>query len=115
LLEEVIGNPDEILYDSLRQYIAVCLTIWFVEGRVWKMDLIVRHDPEADVLVLKVGEGALANEELLDNDVVLGYDNDGKMVSVEMLDASKKGLFNALLELARFRRDTVKHLLSKIS
>jgi len=78
------------------------------------MDLIVRYDPEADVLVLKVREGALANEELLDNDDVLGYDNEGKMVSVEILDASKKGLFNALLELARFRRATVEHLLSKL-
>ena len=78
------------------------------------MDLIVRYDPEADVLVLKVREGALANEELLDNDVVLGYDNEGKMVSVEILDASKKGLFNALLELARFRKDTIERLLSKI-
>ena len=52
------------------------------------MDLIVRYDPEADVLVLKVREGALANEELLDNDVILGYDNEGKMVSVEIFDAS---------------------------
>jgi len=79
------------------------------------MDLIVRYDPEADVLVLKVREGALANEELLDNDVILGYDDEGKVVSVEILDASKKGLFNALLELARFRRETVEHLLSKLS
>jgi len=79
-----------------------------------EMDLIVRYDPEADVLVLKIREGALANEELLDKDVVLGYDNEGKMVSVEILDASKKGLFNALLELARSRKDAVKHMLSKI-
>jgi len=78
------------------------------------MGLIVRYDPEADVLALKVREGALANEELLDNDVVLGYDDEGKVVSVEILDASKKGLFDALLELARFRRETVEHLLSKL-
>jgi uncharacterized protein YuzE len=85
-----------------------------LEERGWMMDLIIRYDPEADVLVLKVREGALANEELLDNDVILGYDNEGKMVSVEIFDASKKGLFNALLELAKFRRDKVEHLLSKI-
>jgi len=78
------------------------------------MDLIVRYDPEADVLALKVREGALADEELLDNDVVLGYDNEGKMVSVEILDASKKGLLNALFELARSGKDAVKHLLSKM-
>ena len=78
------------------------------------MDLIVRYDLEADVLALKVREGALADEELLDNDVVLGYDNEGKMVSVEILDASKKGLLNALFELARSGKDAVKHLLSKM-
>ena len=78
------------------------------------MNLTVKYDPEADVLVFKVREGALADEELLDNDVVLGYDNEGKMVSVEILDASKKGLLNALFELARFRKDAVNHLLSKI-
>lgn len=78
------------------------------------MDLTVRYDPEAGVLVLKVREGALTNEELLETDVVLGYDNEGKMFSVEILDASKKGLFNVLLELATSRKDAVKHLLSKI-
>ena len=78
------------------------------------MNLTVKYDPEADVLVFKVREGALANEELLDNDIVLDYDNEGKMVSVEILDASKKGLLNALFELARSRKDAVKHMLSKI-
>jgi len=78
------------------------------------MDLIIKYDSEADVLVLKVKEGALANEELLDDDIVLGYGNDGKIVSVEILDASRKGLLNALLELAKSKRDAAKLLLSKI-
>ena len=79
------------------------------------MDLIVRYDPEADVLVLRVREGALADEELLDNDVVLGYDNEGKTVSVEILDASKKGDYSMhFLDPARSRKDTAKHILSKI-
>jgi len=38
------------------------------------MDLIVNYDPEADVLALKLREGLVVDEELLDNDVVLGYD-----------------------------------------
>jgi uncharacterized protein YuzE len=38
------------------------------------MDLIINYDPEADVLVLKLREGLVVDEELLDNDVVLGYD-----------------------------------------
>jgi uncharacterized protein YuzE len=58
------------------------------------MDLIIRYDPEADVLVVRFKEGALADEELLDNDVILGYDSEGKIVSVEIMDASRKGLIN---------------------
>jgi uncharacterized protein YuzE len=61
------------------------------------MALIINYDLEADVLVLKVKESALVNEELLDNDVVLGYDRNRKIVSVEVLDASRKGLLNILL------------------
>jgi uncharacterized protein YuzE len=38
------------------------------------MDLIINYDPEADVLALKLREGLVVDEELLDNDVVLGYD-----------------------------------------
>ena len=38
------------------------------------MDLIINYDTEADVLVLKLREGLVVDEELLDNDVVLGYD-----------------------------------------
>jgi len=78
------------------------------------MDPIIKYDPEADVLVFKVKEGALVDEELLNNDVILGYDGEGKIVSVEIIDASKKGLLNVLIELAKSRKDTVKLLLSKI-
>ena len=77
------------------------------------MDLIINYDPEADVLVLKLKEGALADEELRDNDAILGYGKDGKVVSVEILDASKKGLLNALLELAKSKKEAAKLLLSK--
>jgi uncharacterized protein YuzE len=78
------------------------------------MDLIIKYDSAADVFVVKVREGALVNEELLDSDVVLGYDRKGKVVSVEILDASKKGLLSAFLELAKSNKDTAKLLLSKI-
>jgi uncharacterized protein YuzE len=79
------------------------------------MDLIINYDPEADVLVLKLREGLVVDEELLDNDAVLGYDGDGKIVSVEVLDASKRGLMNALIELAKAKREAVKLVLSRIS
>jgi uncharacterized protein YuzE len=86
-----------------------------VKGEVGVMDLIINYDSEADVLVLKLREGSLVDEELLDNDVVLGYDGDGKVVSMEILDASRKGLLNVLVELAKARREAVELILSKIS
>jgi uncharacterized protein YuzE len=76
---------------------------------------LIRYDPEADVLAVKVREGALAEEELLDNDVILGCDKSGKLVSLEILDASKKGLRSAFVELAKSKKETTKLLLSKIS
>jgi uncharacterized protein YuzE len=79
------------------------------------MDLIIKYDPEADVLVIKLKEGSLVDEELLDNDVILGYDSKGNMVSMEILDASRKGLMNALFELAKSRKEEVRFLLSKIN
>jgi uncharacterized protein YuzE len=71
------------------------------------MYLIMNYDSYADVLVLKFGEGLV--------DVVLGYDCDGRVVSVEVLDASKRGLMNVLIELAKAKREAVKLILSKIS
>ena len=78
------------------------------------MDSIINYDPEADVLVLKLREGLVVDEELLDN-VVLGYGGDGRIVSVEVLDASNRGLMKALIELAKVKREAVKLILSKIS
>ena len=71
------------------------------EEEGWEMDLIIRYDPEADVLVVKIGEGAVADEELLDNDAAVGYDREGRVVYVEVLDASKKGLISAFAVLAK--------------
>jgi uncharacterized protein YuzE len=77
------------------------------------MDLIVKYDPEADVLTIKIKEGALADEELLDNDIILGYNSDKNLVSIEVLDASKKGLLNALTELTKSKSNVARFLLSK--
>jgi len=40
---------------------------------------------------------------------------DGKVGSMEILDASRKGLLIALVELAKARKEAVKLMLSKIS
>ncbi|MEM1508237.1 MAG: DUF2283 domain-containing protein [Candidatus Bathyarchaeia archaeon] len=79
------------------------------------MDLAIKYDSDVDVLVLKIRDGTLANEELLDNDIILGYDKDGKLLYVEVMDASKKGLINTLLDLAKNRKEAAKLILSKIT
>jgi uncharacterized protein YuzE len=57
--------------------------------------------PRSRPLLVKLREGAVADEELLDNDAAVGYDREGRVVYVEVLDASKKGLISALAELAK--------------
>jgi len=78
------------------------------------MDLIIRYDPEADVLAVKLREGAVADEELLNNDAVVGYDREGRVVYVEVLDASKKGLASALARARALPRLSLRMLLERL-
>jgi uncharacterized protein YuzE len=68
------------------------------------MDIILKYDAKADILVIRIGEGDLRDEKLLDNDVVLGFDEKGNMVRAEILDASRKGLLKALKSLAKDKK-----------
>ena len=77
------------------------------------MDLVLRYDPRADILTLKLREGAITDEKLLDSDVLLGLDENGELVSLEVWDASKRGLLKSLADLAREKRDVVETLLER--
>lgn len=77
------------------------------------MDLILRYDPKADILTLKLREGEIIDEKLMDNDVLLGLNKDGELVSLEVWDASKRGLLKSLTDLAREKRDVVETLLER--
>lgn len=77
------------------------------------MDLVLRYDPKADILTLKLREGAIIDEKLLDNDVLLGFNENGELVSLEVWDASKRGLLKSLTDLAREKRDVVETLLER--
>ena len=77
------------------------------------MDMILRYYSDADVLVIRLREGRVHEEEMLDNDIILGYNEDGDVVRVEILDSSKKGLINVLHELIKSKRDIVEHLLRR--
>jgi uncharacterized protein YuzE len=56
------------------------------------MDPVIRYDPKADILAIKLEEGETVDENLLDSDVLLGLGRDGRIVSLEVWDASKRGL-----------------------
>ena len=67
----------------------------------------------ADILSVKLGEGEIADERLLDSDVLLGLDGSGELVALEVWDASKRGLYEALLDPARENREVVDTLLGR--
>jgi len=77
------------------------------------MDLVLRYDPKADILTLKLREGAIRDEKLLDSDILLGFNEDGELVSLEVWDASKRGLLKSLTDMAREKRDEVETLLER--
>lgn len=43
-------------------------------------------------MVIRIAERSLHNEVLLDNDVVIRLDKDGKIIGIEVWDASRRGL-----------------------
>lgn len=77
------------------------------------MDVVLRYDPKADILTLKLREGAVVDEKLLESDVLLGFDKKGELVSLEVWEASKRGLLKSLADLAREKRDVIKVLLER--
>ena len=76
------------------------------------MDIVLKYDAKADILVIRIGKGDLKDEKLLDSDVVLGFDEKGNIVRVEILDASKKGLLTALKSLAKEKKELLETILS---
>ncbi|TET18894.1 DUF2283 domain-containing protein [Candidatus Bathyarchaeota archaeon] len=77
------------------------------------MDLVIKYDPKADILAMKLREGAIKDERLLDSDVVLGFDEAGELVALEVWDASKRGLLKTLTDLANEKREVVEALLKR--
>jgi len=77
------------------------------------MDVVLKYDPKADILTMKLREGVIRDEKLLDSDVVLGFDKKGELVALEVWDASKRGLLKTLKDLANEKREIVEALLKK--
>jgi len=79
------------------------------------MDVALRYDAKADILTMKLREGAIRDEKLLESDVLLGFDEKGELVALEVWDASKRGLLKSFKDLADEKRDVVEALLKKKS
>jgi len=77
------------------------------------MDLVLRYDSKADILSVKLREGKINDEQLLDSDVLIGLDAEGEMVALEVWYASKRGLYKTLVDLANEKRDLVDTLLDR--
>jgi len=75
------------------------------------MGLALKYYPDVDILVVELGEGEVADEEWLDNDIIVGYDGREKVVRVEIHQALKRGLVNVLRGLAKAKRDILEHVL----
>ena len=75
---------------------------------------IIEYDPEADILVIRLSEGEVSDEKLLDNDIVLGIGKDDEIIYIEVWDASKKGLMKTLINLARKKENKLKTILENI-
>ena len=77
------------------------------------MDLVLKYDPKADILAIKLKDGAIIDEKLLNSDVVLGLDKNSELVALEIWNASKRGLLKSLTDLAHEKKDVVEALLKR--
>ncbi len=76
---------------------------------------IIRYDPEADILLIKISDGNLHDEILLDNDVVIQLDDKGNVIGIEVWDASKRGLKEAINELNKaIKKSRLQYSLTKV-
>ena len=41
---------------------------------------IIEYDSEADILIIRLDEGKILDEKLLDNDIILGVGKDNKIM-----------------------------------
>lgn len=49
-----------------------------------------RYDPDADALYIRFNEGSICETEEISQGVLLDIDEEGKLVGLEILNASKK-------------------------
>ena len=53
-------------------------------------EYIIKYDPGADALYVKLREGKVADSEEVGEGVVVDYDDKGEVIGIELLEFSKK-------------------------
>ena len=65
------------------------------------MEQILRYFQEEDILYIKTKPGRVHDQTLLDDDILLSYNKKGELVSLEIWQASKRGLTATLMGVAK--------------
>ncbi len=60
----------------------------------------ISYDEEADALYIKFGKGSFSKNKKVDDNTILDLDDEGKIIGVEILDASKMLPKNSLKEVS---------------
>jgi uncharacterized protein YuzE len=71
----------------------------------------LRYWPDEDILTINVKGGRIHDETLLDNDIQLSYNKKGELIRLEVWQASRRGLIDALYKAAKHNPDTLATLL----
>jgi len=54
------------------------------------LEYIIRYDPGADALYIKLKEGEVADSEEVGEGVIVDYDDKGEVIGIELIEFSKK-------------------------
>ncbi|WP_226844093.1 DUF2283 domain-containing protein [Acidithiobacillus ferriphilus] len=60
----------------------------------------VRYDPETDTLTMRLSEHPVTESDEAGPGIILDYDNQGNIVGIEILNASKNGADTRSIEYA---------------
>jgi len=77
--------------------------------------MLITYDPLANVAYISIVEGAqpggeAGNQEIVGEDIVLDYDDDGKLLGIEILNARNLLRSEVLLEAKRMVADMEEQL-----
>ncbi|EHR79046.1 hypothetical protein OCC_01639 [Thermococcus litoralis DSM 5473] len=64
----------------------------------------VRYDPKADILYILIKEGEVFDTDEVDEDVWIEYDENGRIMGIEIWNAGEKVIINALREIEKYTK-----------